>query len=391
MTDSLKPTQGWAVYSKTKSGKAAEIRLPKNDDVYYYYYASGDRSEKNESGLRALRDQTAGGSGKAGKLAFQPGENTYQSFTLTNGVSSQYFVFGNPTMGYIDIWGFISDNSLVGEIKYIDATGGWKVVTSETAAADTIINQDRYLPPMHAMVIKVDPAATEKVVKLYTNRIVTHPSQKVDTRPNAAPARYSSALAKGIMTITAVNPADDICRSKVQLGQGYHNAVMSGEDAVLTTVNLHNFSSATPSTPFNIYAVNDGYGLSIDLRDSIVNVPISFAMTESLINQFDPITHLWFTGVNAIDGPLFLYDALTDTERPIIDGICLNIETPEVNNERRYYIRRHAAGQPGEDPVVTGVEPIDGQGEQAVKIMYHGIVYILRGGHVYTMFGQKVR
>ena len=391
LTDSLKPSNGWAVYTKTRDGLGdADVRLPKYDDIYYYYYANGDKSPKYVSGLQALRDQTAGGSGKAGKLAFQPGENTYQSFTLTNGASSQYFVFGNPTMGYIDIWGFIADNSLEGEIKYIDATGHWQVVTSETAAADTIINQDRYLPPMHAMVIKVASAATSKTVTLNSNRIVTHPSQKA-ARPSAPRRVSNSALTKGIMTITAVNPADDICRSKVLLGQGYHNDVLSGEDAMLTTVNLHNFSSATPSTPFNLYAVNSGYGLSIDLRDSIVNVPLSFSMTESLVSAFDPVTHLWFTGVNTIDGQLVFYDALLDTERLIIDGICLTIETPEVSHEKRYYIRRPEYTPHQEEPVLTSVEPINGQEEQAVKILYHGNVYILRGGHVFTIFGQKVR
>ena len=160
---------------------------------------------------------------------------------------------------------------------------------------------------------------------------------------------------------------------------------------MLTTVNLNNFSSSTPSTPFNIYAANGGYGLSIDLRDSIVNVPISFSMTESLISSFDPITYLWFTGVNSIDGQLVLYDALMDTERPIIDGICLTIETPELNHQTRYYIRRPGYTPYQEDPVLTDVEQTAGEEDQAVKIVYHGNVYILRNGHVYTMFGQKVR
>ena len=141
--------------------------------------------------------------------------------------------------------------------------------------------------------------------------------------------------------------------------------------------------------------MNDGYGLSIDLRDSIVNVPLSFSMTESLISAFDPVTYLWFTGVNAIDGQLVLYDALMDTERPIIDGTRLNIETPEVSHQRRYYIRRRGFNpdaNSGDEGVTTGVgSHSTGEHESATKIMYRGNVYILRGGHVYTMFGQKVR
>jgi len=399
MTEDLSPAQGWAVYARTKSGDAADIRLPKNDDVYYYYYASGDQSDISEPGLRAQRDENAGGSGMAGKLAFYPDSVPAPKYTLTNGTASTSFVFGNPTMGYIDIWGFVADNGLVSEFQYIDAEGSWQTVTKSTVDAaitanpslDTITNRQCYLPPMHAMVVKVAEATTSKRVTLNTNRIVTAASQIVrGGGGSGAPKRQGQSIRKGIMTVTATNPAGAICTSRLRLGQGYHNEVLSGEDAILTTVNLNNYSSATPATPFNIYAAEQGYGLSIDLLDSIVNVPLSFSMTESLVSAFEPVTYLWFTGVNSIDGPLVLYDALTDTERPITDGICLPIETPEVSHERRYYIRRPGYTEPSTDPTTTGVGS-DAHEEQAVKIVYHGNVYILRNGHVFTIFGQKVR
>lgn len=192
------------------------------------------------------------------------------------------------------------------------------------------------------------------------------------------------------MTVTAVNPAGAVCTSRLRLGQGYHNEVLSGEDAMLTTVNLNNYSSATPSTPFNIYAVEQGYGLSINLLDSIVNVPVSFSMSNL---PFEPETYLWFTGVNSIDGSLVLYDALMDTERPITDGICLEIETPEFSHQKRYYIRRPGYSPDSDNPVATD-SPSTVTGNPfpvTEKIMYHGNVYILRNGHVFSIFGQKVR
>lgn len=166
---------------------------------------------------------------------------------------------------------------------------------------------------------------------------------------------------------------------------------MQGEDAVLTTLNINEFHMTnTPTTPFNIYAIDGEYGLSIDLRNEVENVPVSFFMSEL---PYDPISYLWFTGVNNIDGQLVLYDALTDTERLILDGICLDIETPEASHEARYYIRRYGY-TPGDDSgVITGVEPVgayDGQ-DGATKILRNGHVYILRSGHVYTVFGQKIR
>jgi hypothetical protein len=192
------------------------------------------------------------------------------------------------------------------------------------------------------------------------------------------------------MTVTAVNPASKRCTSRLLLGQGFNEAIIRGEDATLTTINIDNYSTTSaPATPFNIYASEGSYGLSIDLRDEILNVPISFYMSEL---PFEPVTHLWFTGVNNITGKLVLYDALTDTERTILDGIFLDIETPENSHELRYYIRRSGNGSDNPDnPVATGINSTDITDTKTAKIIKNGHVYIVREGHVYTMFGQKVR
>ena len=130
--------------------------------------------------------------------------------------------------------------------------------------------------------------------------------------------------------------------------------------------------------------------MCIDLRDEVMNVPISFYNSTL---PYDPVTYLWFTGVNAIDGELVLYDALTDTERKIIDGICLDIETPEANHEKRYYIRlRGFNPDDNSGQVATDMEQTTNDDLQsAQKILHHGHVLILRNGHVYTMFGQQLR
>ncbi len=408
LTLPLQPAQGWAMYSHTASGRDADVRLPKSDDIYYYYTRSGDKVwSLYESGLRAKRAENAGVAENVGKMAFYPGRLvTSQSYTLTNGTAATSFVFGNPTLGYIDIWGFIADNtSLKKEFRYIKANGLWEDVTEGSLVGnkDTIVSLLRYLPPMHALELKLkDEAdeATELEVVLNTNRIVTDASQRVAV-PDPAPAPMRQLpttndqrpIAKGIMTVTAVNPASPRCTSRLLLGQGFNEAIISGEDAVLTTVNIDNFSMTNaPATPFNIYALEGNSGLSIDLRDEIVNVPISFYNSEL---PFEPNSYLWFTGVNNIDGELVLYDALTGTERPIMDGICLSIETPEVNHETRYFIRRAGfdPAHPDDDqPITTGVEPVTGNSSPVTyKLIKDGHVLIIRDGHVYSVFGQKIR
>ena len=398
MTLAFPPAQGWAIYTKTKSEKDAEVRLPKNDDMFYYYYQNGDKAyDHYESDIRSIRKESAGG--KAGELAFYPGTTaTSQSYTLTNGVASTYFVFGNPTMGFIDIWGFIADNpGLVAEISYIDNEGRYIPITQSAAEAsagtNVITNLQRYLPPMQAIVLTKETEALTLTITLNASRIVTKPVQR--SVPSSAPAirrANTAVLNKGIMTVTAINPVSSRCISRLLLGQGYHSDIIGGEDAILTTINIDNYTNnTTPATPFNIYAVEGNSGLCIDLRDEIVNVPISFYMSDL---PYAPETQLWFMGVNNISGSLVLFDSLTLSERPIIDGICLKIETPASNHLTRYYIRRNGELPPEEpvNPVATDLETNEATIETpAIKIMRNGHVLILRNGHVYTIFGQKLQ
>ncbi|MBR4520029.1 MAG: hypothetical protein IKO63_01275 [Paludibacteraceae bacterium] len=388
----LPPALGWAIYTRTANGRDADVRLPKKDDIYYYYDAYGEKmNDFNVPDLRAERDVLAGGTGKAGKLAFDT-DGTYKEYTLENDSASTAFVFGNPTMGYIDIWGFIADNSLDGSIAYMASNNEYTTISRAAAeeTSDVITNPQRYLPPMHAMVISTT-SGTSKTVRINTNRIVTSPSQVV--RPTPAPHRIgATGLSKGIMTVTAVNPVSSRCTSRLLIGQGYHSAILDGEDALLTTVNINNYTNTSaPATPFNIYAVEGEHGLSINLRDEVLNVPVSFYMSDL---PYDPVTHLWFTGVNNIEGQLVLYDALTNSERLILDGIRLDIPTPEASHETRYYIRRRGFDPSNPDlPITTAIqEPYEQDAEaSAIKIIKDGHVLILRDGHIYTMFGQKLR
>lgn len=396
----LKEGQGLAIYARAREGIATPIvRLPKNDDTYYFYGTYGERIDDKYVGhLRDKRNELAS-PGVAGELIYHPDE-AYAEYTLTNGndehgnpISDTVFVFGNPTMAYIDIWGFIDDNSLRGRFDFMDERpSGASLYTSVSRAAaeatdNVITNPLRYLPPMRAIVLKKD-AATSLTLRLNTSRVVTSPV----SRPASAPRRVStSGLTRGIMTVTAKNPCSPRCTSRLLIGQGYHNTIRDGEDAVLTTINIDNYSNtSTPATPFNIYAAEGSYGLSIDLREEVVNIPLSFFISDL---PYEPVTNLWFTGVNNINGQLVLYDEWTNSERMIIDGICLTIETPEKSHQRRYYIRRPGyRPQDPDAPITTAIDYIDtAESNRVSKILKEGHVYIIRDGHIYTMLGQKVR
>ena len=400
VTLSLPAGSGFAVYARTKAGNDAVTRLPKNDDIYYYYNQYGDKLvDHYEQNLRTMRNTNAGGT--AGKLAF---DEKSKNYTITNGQASSLFVFGNPTMAYIDIWGFIDDNCLTEEFDYMNESGDaslYQTVNRATADASVneLSNRKRYLPPLHSIVVKTS-SATSLSVRLDSCRVVTDTMDVIpsvrscgggeDQSQAQAPQRHdASYVRKGIMTVTAKNPCSPRCTSYLLLGQGYHDDIRSGEDAILTTVNINNFSmTSTPTTPFNLYAVEGHNAMSIDLLDELNCVPVSFYMSDL---EYDPVTHLWFTGVNNIDGSLVFYDRLTQTERPIIDGICITIETPMTNHERRYFICR-----PGYLPDQTGTTTDlftneTNTEERAIKFIRDDQVLILREGHVYTMFGQKIQ
>lgn len=389
LTLSLPPAQGWAVYSRTASGSPAAVRLPKEDDIYYYYNKSGERQDgQYEQNLQTLRSTLSGG--HAGELAFHP-SGVEQRYLLSKDRGSQTFVFGNPTMGYIDIWGFIADNSLVEKFGYMATNNEYTTVTKASAlkTVNVITEQKRYLPPMHAILITVadsgDPTELEVTVK--TSRVVVSPVADPSPAPRRTPRKYP----KGIMTVTATNTVSPRCLSRLLIGQGYHDAVYEGEDALLMTLNIDKYTNnTTPATPFNLYAAEGENGLCIDLRDSIVNIPLSFYMSNL---PFDPVTRLWFTGVNKIDEDLVLYDAVTESEQTIADGIYIDIQTPEQSHEVRYYIRRRGyTPQSGTDePIVTGFEWIETEGNKAVKFIKDDHVYILVNGQVYTILGQKIK
>ena len=391
LTLSLPPAQGWAVYSRTASGSPAAVRLPKEDDIYYYYNKSGERQDgQYEQNLQALRETNAEAQGgHAGELAFHP-DGVVQSYLLSKDASSQKFVFGNPTMGYIDIWGFIADNGLVNEFGYMATNNEYTTVSKASAlkTENVITEQKRYLPPMHAILVTTTAAASTSLeVRVNTSRVVVSPVADPSSAPRRTPRKYP----EGIMTVTATNTVSPRCLSRLLIGQGYHDAVYEGEDALLMTLNIEKYTNnSTPATPFNLYAAEGENGLCIDLRDSIVNIPLSFYMSNL---PFDPVTRLWFTGVNKIDEDLVLYDAVTESEQTIADGIYIDIQTPEQSHEVRYYIRRRGfTPQSGTDePIVTGFEWIETEGEKAVKFIKDDHVYILVNGQVYTILGQKIK
>jgi hypothetical protein len=75
-------------------------------------------------------------------------------------------------------------------------------------------------------------------------------------------------------------------------------------------------------------------------QSKIDSIPISVLVTDSaLISDMFTLT---FEGIDNFDYDLYLYDALYDTELPLIDGLTIELELP-TGGEVRYYIKAKEA------------------------------------------------
>ena len=74
------------------------VRLPKPDNSYNYYDSKGNLSGQSVSVTHSS------------KLAFNP-TNGVMTITLQNDLAGRQFMFGNPTMAYIDMAAFLTDNA----------------------------------------------------------------------------------------------------------------------------------------------------------------------------------------------------------------------------------------------------------------------------------------
>ena len=137
LAQALTPGMGFQVLGygpKSTSDEILIVRLPKPDDKYYYYYNNGDKSDQQVSVSHSS------------KLAFEPDANGNMKITLQNDQASVDFMFGNPTMAYIDMKAFLETNASVLEGAYYTMTNGtWDATTKEITSQ----HSDGLLAPMH--------------------------------------------------------------------------------------------------------------------------------------------------------------------------------------------------------------------------------------------------
>ena len=328
---------GYAVYGLGFDEKdLLTVRLPKPDTQYdYYTNGSPNGTTVNIPSNEEVR----------GKLAYTAThDNRQMTITLTNQNSGEYFLFGNPTMAFVDMHALYLDNK-------DQWNGEFKTMTNDiinAATPATLTPANRYLPPMTSALLKASSEGTQMTITLLPAHLTLNnainPVDEIEEDENEAqqaPARRIAdiderpvnyeALQSELMTIYAFTPKGT-ARTVLATNPAANDYYTSGEDALFTSTGVENESYVT--TPLNMYTVAEQVPMMADVRQGISEIPLGILAADKARSQYMQVafylTHNWTR-------ECYLCDTKTGQRIRIMDGLVISVEMP-LNHEQRYYI-----------------------------------------------------
>ena len=300
------------------------VRLPKNDNQYYYYSSRGEQTDRYATIPRTSNH---------GKLAYDnrnaSGEKT---ITLRGEEASTYFVFGNPTMAYIDLVPFMETNK---DIKAVYQ------MSSSTWLANTDLSMyqtaDRYLAPTRSILVEVENSSTTLTLTLKPEHLtLTDLSPKAEAEQRNERRRTPSVDNNDthLMTIYAFN-TKGLARSIVAYSNYANDDYLQGEDALFLSTGIDTKAETnTPTSPINLYSLHNRVPMMVDMRENIDTIPLAMLVSP---NHRSAKMQMAFYFSQEWNKTCYLYDAQTDTKTRIMDGLVLTLDMP-FNHQARYYI-----------------------------------------------------
>lgn len=345
------------------------VRLPKKDNEYYYFYKLGDNYYSSWHVDLKIGEEDRTYEHLSHNLAYDKsklvgtGDDIGVDYTLTNLISSDLFFFGNPTMSLIDVYTLCVDNA--DKLKYEDGKyyfTTYVVGESSSYVAGSITGPGQYyIAPQRAVGLVAKEACKELTIRLKPHAMVAMTGDKsvVDRMPRRRMPKAGEPEGR-YLYISAANETDNgECKSFITLGEqadalrGYRY----GEDALSLTSGQYEFNYNSFNTPLGLYTIADNQPLMRDVRDSLGIVPIVFTKIEDKYSYADK-TRLSFALDGEWDTPLYLFDALTGDSTLILNGLQIEVETPQ-NDQIRYYIHGRRVAQTQTTPgTATGVDPV---------------------------------
>ena len=347
---------GYMVYGLGhQEAEQLTVRLPKPDTKYYYY----NEGKKDESSLVEIPQENRG------KLAFTVDQNTEMTIVLKKQANSEYFLFGNPTMAYIDLLALYKDNIDKGW------TGTYTYVQHSATAARTPIldTPDRYLPPMTSVLLTTTNGAMELSINLKPEHLTLNTQADIanSETPNQIVARRAPVadnVASELMTINAFTEKA-FATMILATNPAANDYYTSGEDALFTSTGVENESYVT--TPLNMYTVAEQVPIMADVRQGISEVPLAIlAADEARANHMQLAFYLSSNWTREC----YFYDSATGQSIRIMDGLIITVEMPD-NHEQRYYIEGpddyHGSSEGGGVTTST-IQPISTNTEATLQV-----------------------
>lgn len=340
------PGQGFSVMPRLKEGSKADpnnalFRFPKADTQYEYY-----RYDGASGGLtQEVMDRSKAGLLATSLSADDDPQKLSGIFTVHlkagTHVRGGYFLLGNPYMGTLQMSRFFNDNPVLFR-KYWTFNEKGELVAHGGSDADL-----GKLAPMTAFFVKSKAGENDAEVEFRPDHCV----RLTDTSAlDASPTRQlslSATTASGATTLARLiaDPAasDDF-----------------DEDEDVET--LFDSNLGEQGAP-QLFTVAGARAASINSVSDLRNVALGVSTAE------DCDVELRLTGVDELSEPLYLYDALNRTTRPVREGEALTIrsnamgryiltsKTMVPESAVRTAIRCYPTGQQGR--VVASTEPTD--------------------------------
>ena len=316
LNQKLEPASGYLLWGEGKEQDLV-VRLPKPDKVYY------------SSGGNQVSVQRT----NSGKFAFTAThENQQMNITLTNKVASKYFVFGNPTMAYINMAQFLQEHSsvLTGNVYRID-NGSWTATAEQTMRSN-----EKYLAPMTSVMLEakaeqtsLNLTLTPSVLTLNDQVAAQSPARRVQERRSTSTS--DSDLTSEILTIYAITP-NAHARTLIATHPEAYDYYVQSEDALLMTSGVQTNSYVT--IPLNLYTAAEQVPMMADVRQGISRIPLSMIVYPEYRTEY---MQLAFYLTNNWTRECYIYDSYTGQKIRIMDGLIITVEMP-ADYEDRYFI-----------------------------------------------------
>ena len=348
-------------YGPGNDGEKLVVRLPKQDKTYFYFTPEGGQDTESVTLKRATGHRLAYGKTDGGTDA-------EMTFTLTNEEASTSFLFGNPTMAYIDMDKFLTDNQGVSKAFRTMEASTWYGLAPYTSDASDLL-----LPPMTAAMLSVQDKATEFKVTLKPEHLLI-PGTAQTASVQGAPRRRITATAgdakPAVMTVWLLTPTATYTEQPYACAQAVigpnaaaGNSYVFGEDALfassgIETANGHNAAAGQNAdnvvvSPLNIYTVAGENTLMADVRNEIGIIPIGVVASPDVHAAFDSLEFCFSLSLPWSED-CWLCDNLTGTRTPIYNDTRIRIPLP-ADHEARYYIEGQGT-DPAEPDTPTAVD-----------------------------------